>query len=153
MAAVRLFLGRENAAETLVAYSSLVQSYLPPIDTVHAAIKTKSGVVGSFSFSVGSHMENEEDYVVACEKGCVAINPKRVKVTRVAEDGKKETEAKEFEFNSGVTNEVQAWAEALQSGEPNPLQSPEEALADLEMLEKIFRSGEEHGSQQSLNFQ
>jgi hypothetical protein len=48
---------------------------------------------------------------------------------------------------------VKAWAETIANGKPNPLQSPEEALADLEILEKMLKSGEGHGKMQSLQFQ
>ncbi|KAJ2896794.1 oxidoreductase family protein [Zalerion maritima] len=153
IAAIRRLLGPDNSAEEVVALSSLTQPYLAPIDTVNAIVKTKSGVVGSFLQSVGTHLEPCEEYSIACENGLVTVNRKGVSVMRVMEDGKRETEMKEFEWNSGVKSEVQAWAESLSSGNPNPLQSPEEAFADLELLEKMFRSGEEHGSKQALHFQ
>jgi hypothetical protein len=54
------------------------------------------------------------------------------KVT-VTKDGKEEvTEFKDE--SSGVMPEVKAWAEGLVAGKPNPRQSPEEALADLEIV-------------------
>ena len=49
--------------------------------------------------------------------------------------------------------DAKAWAEALVSGKPNPLQSTEEALADLEFLEKIFKSGEQDGTRLKLELQ
>ena len=59
---------------------------------------------------------------------------------------------KEFK-DEGVKNEVKAWAESIANGKPNPLQSPEQALADLEILEKMLKSGEGHGKTESLQFQ
>jgi hypothetical protein len=54
---------------------------------------------------------------------------------------------------SGVKQEVAAWAESLASGQANHRQSPEEALADLEILEKMLRSGEAQGKVQTLRYQ
>jgi predicted dehydrogenase len=49
--------------------------------------------------------------------------------------------------------EVAAWAESIADGTPNPAQSPEQALADLEILEKMLKSGEGAGKAQSLEYQ
>ena len=89
-------------------------------------------------------------YNVACEKGTVTISGNRVIIKLT--DGK--TTEKEFpEQGSGVPPEVAAWAESLVNGKPNSGQSPEEALADLEILEKMLRSGEGHGKTESLQYQ
>lgn len=66
----------------------------------------------------------------------------------------KEPMVKEFpDRGNGVKQEVAAWAESLLAGKPNPQQSPEEALADLEILEKMLKSGEQHGKTETLQFQ
>lgn len=90
---------------------------------------------------------------MACEKGTVTVT--RGKVTVVQGEGKSATPSvKEFpDEGSGVKQEVAAWAQAIIDGVPNPKQSPEEALADLEILEKMLRSGEGHGKTESLQFQ
>ena len=41
----------------------------------------------------------------------------------------------------------------MAAGVPNESQSPEQALADLEMLEKMLKSGEQDGARQTLEFQ
>lgn len=70
------------------------------------------------------------------------------------EEGQEEVkEVKEFVRTTGVSEEVAAWAEGLVKGEPNLLQSAEEALADLEFLEKMFVSGEEHGAVKTYELQ
>lgn len=46
---------------------------------------------------------------------------------------------------SGVPAEVRAWGEAIRSGKPDPRQSPEEALADLSLIEAMLKSGEQGG--------
>lgn len=54
---------------------------------------------------------------------------------------------------NGVKQEVAAWALSIAEGKANPRQSPQEALADLEILEKMLRSGEGHGKTESLQLQ
>lgn len=44
-----------------------------------------------------------------------------------------------------MKQEVFAWAKSIKEGKPDPKQSPEEALGDLEMLEAILKSGQRDG--------
>ncbi|OLN81158.1 hypothetical protein CCHL11_09522 [Colletotrichum chlorophyti] len=147
-AALRLVLGEEAAPASVAAFSDLAREHLPPIDTINAIVKTKSGASGSFSVSMGTSL-SAYDLEVAGENGSVILS--RDDLTVKPLDG--EARTTHFKYTSGVKEEVQAWAEGLVPGEPNPLQSPQEALADLEFLEKIFRSGEQDGAPQKLQLQ
>ncbi|TDZ14350.1 Uncharacterized protein Cob_v012740 [Colletotrichum orbiculare MAFF 240422] len=147
-AALRLLLGSDAAPLSVSAFSALTRDHLPPIDTVNAVVKTKSGAIGSFAVSVGSTL-NAFDFQVACENGSVTVSSHELTVKPF--EG--EARTVRFEETNGVKEEVKAWAEALAAGKPNPLQSPEEALADLEFLEKIFQSGEQDGALQKLELQ
>ncbi|WYZ41928.1 hypothetical protein EsH8_V_000823 [Colletotrichum jinshuiense] len=147
-AALRLLLGKEAAPDSVAAFSDLTREHLPPIDTINAVVKTKSGASGSFAVSVGSTL-SAFDFQVAGENGSVTLSSHDLTVKPF--DG--EARTTHFEQTSGVKEEVKAWAEALVTGKPNPLQSPEEALADLELLEKIFKSGEQGGVLQKLQLQ
>ncbi|KAF4928917.1 hypotheticall protein [Colletotrichum viniferum] len=147
-ATVRLLLGTEAAPESIAAFSDLTRPHLPPIDTINAVIKTRSGATGSFAVSVGSSL-SAFDFEVACENGSVTVSGHELIVKPL--DG--EARTTQFEQTTGVKEEVKAWAEALVSGKPNPLQSTDEALADLEFLEKIFKSGEQDGTRLKLELQ
>lgn len=147
-AASRLFLAGESKAESVRAFTTQAQEHLPPIDTAMAIIKTKAGAVGTFQLSSGS-LINAFEWDVSLERGTVKVDGQKVTVKPV--DGEEST--KEFSRTSGVSEEVAAWAEALVSGKPNALQAPEEALADLEFMEKLFRSGEQDGASQTLELQ
>ena len=63
-----------------------MQKHLTPVDTVDAAMKTKSGATGTFSVSFGTTMTGSE-WTVACEGGSVSIS--RSTVTTIM-DGKEE---------------------------------------------------------------
>lgn len=147
-AAARLFLAGNSAAETVQAFTHQAQEHLPPIDSVNAIIKTKSGASGTFQISSGSHMRAFE-WDVGYEKGNVKVCGDKVTVTPVNGD----QTVKDFEKTTAVADEVAAWAQSIADGKANPLQSPEEALADLEFLEKMFRSGEQNGAQQKYELQ
>ncbi|KAI1748028.1 hypothetical protein F4782DRAFT_390150 [Xylaria castorea] len=150
-AGLRKLLGEEDPVASVRALTSLVMSHLPPIDTVTAILQTKSGVIGSYTHSVGTTFQ-AFDFHVACEHGYVEAGPDRVVTVRgLGADAK--TEEKTFEKSSGVKEEVQAWAEALVSGKPHPEATPEQALGDLELLEKMFTSGDHDGARQQLEHQ
>jgi predicted dehydrogenase len=128
----------------------LLQAHLPPADTITSIWQTETGVPGTFSMSFGTTL-NGAEFVVACEKGSVRVTHKKVEV-RQGQQKDGNSSVKEFEDDS-VKAEVKAWAESIASGKPNPHQSPEEALADLEILEKMLKSGEANGKTESLQFQ
>jgi predicted dehydrogenase len=150
-AATRLFLrGQGNAAVSVRAFTNLTCAHLPPIDTVTAIVKTESGATGTYYHSAGSLMDSFE-WEVACERGSV----KSVgDVVTVVKDGAVKVE-KTFEKTSGVREEVDAWAGSIREGKGVvvPLQSPEEALGDLEFLERMFGSGDVGGEERRYELQ
>lgn len=143
-AALRLILGPAERLSILSAQSQLQQSFLPPVDTVDAVAKTESGVTGVISLSWGSSF-NDQIFEVACEKGVVTLNFDDVTV-----NGEKH----HVEFDGkGVEPEVAEFANSILSGKPDSRQSPEQALADLEILEQMLRSGEKDGEKVQLHLQ
>ncbi|KAL9080744.1 MAG: hypothetical protein Q9157_000531 [Trypethelium eluteriae] len=150
IAGLRMLLGPENAPVRVAAFSEQLQNHLPPVDTLNATVKTKSGVTGSFAVSFGTTYD-EYELSVACEKGAVYRDRAGTSfevgiggAVVVRSEGKQErTEFMNEEF--GVKQEVKAWAKALETGLQDPRQKPEEALRDLEMLEAMLRSGEQNG--------
>lgn len=149
-AAIRKLLGEDTVA-SVIALTSLVTSHLPPKDTVYAILQTKSGVVGSYTQSAGTTFK-ASDFHVACEHGYVeAGSDKVVTVRGVGQDAK--TEEKTFEKGTSIREEVQAWAEAMVSGKLHSEQTPELALGDLELLEKMLTSGDQGGARQQLQYQ
>jgi len=152
VAGTRLLLGEAAKPTALTAYTTLLQEHLPPVDTVNSVWHTKSGISGTFSVSFGTTLSGSE-YTVACEKGSVTIVGSKVTV-RLGEESEGNISVTEFkDEGNGVKQEVAAWAESISDGEPNPKQSPEQALGDLEILEKMLKSGEGHGKTESLQFQ
>ena len=146
IAALRLLLGYHDPVVSLSAYTSKRQQHLPPVDAVDAIMKTQSGATGTVSISFGTN-SNVNEYSVVCEKGVVSV---RKGVVTVNDDSK---EVEEELHKSGVPPEVRAWGEAIKAGEPDPRQIPEQALADLEIIEEMLRSGEADAQTATLKLQ
>lgn len=114
------------------------------MDTISAALKLKNGSTGTINMSFGTTFKCSE-YAVATEKGVISCTGYgEVKVGDEAKAVKNE--------KSGVPPEIRAWGEGLVAGKPNPEQSPEEALADLEIMEGCLRSGEQGGKAVEMKY-
>lgn len=95
-------------------------------------MKTKAGATGTFCVSVGTTFTGSE-WTVACEGGIVSIS--RSTITTLI-DGK-EVMKEVADERTGVPPEVRKWGEALAAGTKNERQTPEEALADLEIVGRL----------------
>lgn len=102
--------------------------------------------------SFGTSLSGDE-YTIACQNGSVSVSRDKVVVREGEESEGKETVHTLVDTSGGVTAEVAAWAEGIQAGTPNPEQSPEMALADLELLEGMLVSGERDGERVALTRQ
>ena len=145
MAGMRRLLGPENRITTVSAFTTQLQKHLPPVDTISAAFTTTSGVVGTLSMSFGTTFKGSE-YAIATEKGAIICNCRGG-----VEVGGQTIEMKNE--RTGVPPEIRAWGAALVAGKPNPEQAPEQALADLELLEACLKSGEQGGTPIQLKYQ
>ncbi|KAH6618305.1 oxidoreductase-like protein [Chaetomium sp. MPI-SDFR-AT-0129] len=118
-------------------YSTLLDPKLVPVDTVHAAATTKRGRSGTVAISFGTAHKNETELEIVTTKGVVGWNPTEARIRT----GTGEEEKKAFAYSSGVVAEVAAFAKAIEEGKLEPLQSPEEALGDLLVLQGLLESG------------
>ena len=145
-AGVRLLLAsscvgdRGTFINRLSAHTAQLQPHLPPVDTVDATMKTNTGVTGSFNVSFGTTLPDIFEYSIACDHGSVIVAEGSVTVRKV---GSEEAETKAFpDEGEGVVQEVEAWAKGIIEGGKNTelkrRQSPEEALADLEVVSATF---------------
>jgi predicted dehydrogenase len=143
-AGLRLLLGSDNPLVSISAHTSQLQEHLPPVDTIEATAKAKNGAVGTISISFGTTHKGSE-WTVACQDGIASVSGSKVTVKDKTTDVEDE--------RSGVPPEVRFWGEGLSRGKANELQSPKEALADLEIIEACLRSGEQDGKTIQLECQ
>ncbi|EAU37266.1 conserved hypothetical protein [Aspergillus terreus NIH2624] len=146
VAGLRLVLG-EDALSTLSAVLCQQQAHLAPVDTVDAVVKTAAGATGVVSLSWGSDCS---DFVFefTCASGAVV----RLVGDCVTVNG----ESYEVPFEGrGVDKELAEFAASIAAGTgeaPHRLR-PSEALADLEVMEGMFWSGERDGERRRLECQ
>ncbi|KAL4807627.1 hypothetical protein BDV18DRAFT_135692 [Aspergillus unguis] len=144
LAALRLILGRgSNSLKTISAQTSQLQEHLPPIDTVDALLTTAAGAPGVVSLSFGSEFKDSV-LEFTCDKGVVTLIGDQLTVNGVVTD---------IPFEGvGVKEEVKAFGESIVQGKLEDQLRPEEALADLEILEAMVKSGED-GGRETLKLQ
>lgn len=146
IAAIRLILDETACAHPLTEVSaqcSLQQSHLAPIDTIEATLRTKNGTQGILSLSYGS---KSNDQIYEFNNGSSSITL----------DGDTLTNQGEIAFSGrGVTSEIRIFASSIleRSGVVYQQMSPEEALADLEVMEKMIQSSEHGGEKMALEYQ
>ncbi|KAI0020061.1 NAD-binding Rossmann fold oxidoreductase family protein [Xylariomycetidae sp. FL0641] len=143
MAGIRQLLESQpgNEISRLSAFTTQLRDYLPPADTISAIMQTRSGFTGTFQLSVGTSLR-EDNWTVACENGWISIEDSKVTICREG----KETVMNIPNERTGVPPEIRAWGEALAAGKVRKEQEPEAALADLELLELMLKSGEKRGA-------
>lgn len=164
---MRQLLGQSAKMTHVAAFTAQLQPHLPPLDTINATVKLANGRSGTFSVSFGTTFSGAE-YVVACQDGTVDVGFDKT----IVKKGKDES-SKDFpEDKNGVRQELKAWGESIQQCKADPMQSPEEALADLEVvsltilvvltsfytdsckqLESMIKSGEADGKAIELKLQ
>ncbi|KPM43800.1 hypothetical protein AK830_g2748 [Neonectria ditissima] len=130
-----------NEIVRLSAFTNQLRDYLPPADTINAVLKTRSGVTGTFQLSVGTSL-CEDSWTVSCLNGWITVEDSKVILCRDGQVTRKEI----LNERTGVPPEIRAWGEALAVGKVLKEQKPEAALADLELIELMLRSGETDGT-------
>lgn len=122
----------------VVCLSSLLEERLPPVDSVHAVASTRNGVNGTVSITFGTEFKSTLEVCVVTTEGRVTWDMGKVVSVR---RGQTDEQTNKFEENYGVVPEVAAFAASIAAGKADPLQSPQEALKDLALLQALLESG------------
>lgn len=135
VAGLRRLLGPQsmNKVSRLTAFTTLLQEHLLPVDTINATVKLESGVSGTYQQSVGTSLTGNE-WTAGFEHGIITITDSKVTITTA---GKTDETIIEDE-RTGVPPVVRVWGEAIANGTTVEDLSPEEALADLELVRLRF---------------
>ncbi|KAF3908501.1 hypothetical protein ABW21_db0205107 [Orbilia brochopaga] len=149
-AALRMLVGPDTISD-VIAFIKLNQPHLVPIDTISAAIRLKSGANGTFVMSHGTPSAKTFEWKVVCEGGSVKVMDGQKVEVKAVDMPPVLTDFSDNEDWSGVKAEVKAFAEAVRRGVGNEDQSPETAVADLELIEKMIKSGELGGKPQEID--
>jgi predicted dehydrogenase len=133
MAALRMIFGE---IVSVSAFAAQMRADLPPADTLTAALRFESGLIGAFSltYAVGSNL-SQALHVVG-EQGTLRVDRATLEVYR--DD---ETRSTSFPQH-GIEAELAAFAAAVRDGQPHR-SSPREALQDVAVIEALLRSAEQ----------
>lgn len=127
------------------AFTRLNRPHLQPMDTIHATIRLENGATGLFGITFAAIKEKFEIELMG-EKGCITANLGLQGSTVVLTmDGKDEEKVFKDANRTGILGEFTAFGEAVLEGKKDPNGDPEEALADLAVLEFLLKSGENGG--------
>lgn len=152
VAGLRLLLAAGGEEVKKVAcFSTLLEEKLLPVDTVHSIVTTRNGANGTILISFGTEFKSGLEVEVVTTEGVVTWNPSEVKVVRRASDGGKTEEKESFVNDPGVKAEFVAFGKSLAAGTVDSLQTPGEALLDLEILQTLLESGESGASVKTLS--
>ncbi|KAK4118819.1 oxidoreductase-like protein [Parathielavia appendiculata] len=127
----------------VAGFTALLDEKLIPVDTIHAVALTRDGKPGTIGISFGTEFKSDTEVEIVTTNGVVSWNPTEVKTVARKGDRSDERveEKKEFPYSSGVTEEVAAFAKAIEAGKIEAIQTPAEALNDLEILQRLLESG------------
>lgn len=154
VAAIRFLLAAAGQSITHVAaFTSQLQQHLAPLDTVHSTMQISNRNNGTFSLSFGAEFKTDFEFQIVTDKGAVTVTPNAVTVLQKDSKGKKDGTTHNFKplDNQTVKREVATFAKAISMGKTDARASPEEALADLKVLQAMLESAEEGGMVKSLS--
>lgn len=137
----------DQKIEAVSAYTTSIQKTLPPVDTIHAILKTDHGRVGSYISSVGIESKLAMEFEIVTDKGSVRYSPFQMQIaTKLKnQEGKWEEQSQTAPLMWGVKEEVAAFAEGILTGRLDSKLSISEALEDLRIVEAMLTSGDAQG--------
>lgn len=111
----------------------------------------RNGHNGCFNISFGAEFKTAFEIQVVTDKGSVTVKASEVVCVSRDEEGKKLEETIEVGFDNGVLEEVKVFAESIVAGEADERGTPDQALADLRVLQRMLDSGEQGGAVKVLS--
>jgi predicted dehydrogenase len=126
-----------------------LQKNLPPVDTIHAILRTDNGRSGSYISSVGIEAKLGMEFEIVTDKGSIKYLPFQKQILTKLKDqqekGKWQDKTEPAPLMWGVKEEVAAFAESIFAGRMDSKLSSSEALEDLKVVEAMLKSAEAEG--------
>ena len=132
--------------EQISAFTRLNREFLVPVDTVNATLRLEDGSTGLFSISFAASTTKFEIELMGQEGSIKADLGNRTESTvTLVKNGKEETKGFKDANRNAILGEFVSFGKAIQEGGKDVKNDPEEALADLAVLEYLLKSGEKSG--------
>jgi predicted dehydrogenase len=128
------------------AFTRLNRDYLVPVDTVNAIMQLEDGTTGLFGITFAASKTKFEIELMG-QEGCIKANLGGLEstVTLIKKNGEEETRGFKDANRTGILGEFVSFGKAVLEGAEDVANDPEEALADLAVLEFMLKSGEKGG--------
>jgi predicted dehydrogenase len=133
VAVLRLILGEIREVS---AFITRMRDDLPPADTLSAALRFDSGLIGSYTVTYTTASPWPPALHMVGERGALRVHRGELQVTRNGETTNLPVTA-----GMGVEWELAAFAAAIRQGSAHA-NTPEQALQDLAVVEAMLRSAE-----------
>ena len=133
------------------AFTRLNQEYLPPKDTIHATMQLEDGSTGLFALTMGATKSKMEIELMGHE-GTITATLGIDSTVVLSKGGKDESKVFKDANRTAILGEFTAFGKAVLEGKKDPNGDPEEALADLAVVEFMLKSGENGGQPVSFKY-
>jgi predicted dehydrogenase len=131
IAVIRLILGE---IASVSAETAQMRPDLPPADTVSAALRLDSGVIGHYTVNYTASAAFQTYLSIVGTKGSLRVSRDAVEISVGTS-----TRSHSFSYSDGVRAELAAFAAAINEGTPHR-NSPQAALQDVAVVEAILNS-------------
>jgi predicted dehydrogenase len=135
---------RHVASDEIVetaAFAKQTLEYLPPLDTVQAALKFKSGATGTLSMSFAS-AKGDYSYVFIGSEGSLTATGDGGGLKLVVHDAKGNVVSDDIVKSPDTYKDLfSAFFKAAETGRGDPRGTPGQALADVAVIESICIGG------------
>ncbi|RFU35512.1 hypothetical protein B7463_g781, partial [Scytalidium lignicola] len=138
--ALMRLISRDEIVETK-SFAKQMWEHLPPLDTVHAAIRFEKGAMGTFSLTFASSKQ-EYEYVFIGEKGNLTVSGAAGGTKLVVEDAKTKVAETEIVSADGTyTDLFSSFGESIKQGKGDARGAARQALADVAVVESLCSGG------------
>lgn len=131
----RLLAATQSKVAEISAFTTLLQTKLAPVDTIHAILRTDNKVCGTFDVSFGTEYKAGFSIEVVTTNGRVSVGPTEVVVADASG-----VKASPIELNPGVAEELDVFVTGIINGQLDERLSLEEAVEDLNLVESMLQS-------------
>ena len=134
------YVSSDEIVET-ASFAKQTLEYLPPLDTVQAALKFRSGALGTLSMSFAS-AKDEYSYIFIGSEGSLTATGEGGGTKLVVEDASGKVVSEELVKSTDTYKTLfSAFINAIETGNCDARGSPSQAMSDIAVVESICKGG------------
>jgi len=138
--------------DQVCAFTRLNREFLLPLDTINATVRLEDGSTGLFGVTFAASKPKFEIELMG-QEGSIRANIGAAESTvTLVKGGREEMRVFKDANREAILGEFVSFGKAVREGGRDDANDPEEALADLAVLELMLKSGERGGEPISLEY-